>query len=285
MTPKRSIAPKLALTLKTVARRWVGFGGVVVWLVMASVVPAAEPVKLDSLKVGSRTYRKIIVLGVSETDLYFRHDHGIANVKMKYLDPEMQKRFDYDPKAAEEAERRQLQEDAAFHETVAIQLTERAQKSLKAAAEAAASTEDSLADPISNQSLLNKPAPKLDVGKWLGEAPITEGKAVLVFFWTPWSVPCRKMISEMNSYHKKFRDKLVVVGLSAQDEKDVADVGDVKIDFPLAVDPKSKLAGAAGVTCVPQVLLIDAKGVVRYVGHPAALDSSILKKILAKKEE
>jgi len=286
MTMMRFIRPKLALNLKTAAREWIGFGGwVAVWLMVASALPAAEPVKMDSLKVGGRTYRKLIVLGVSETDLYFRYDHGIANVKLKYLEPELQKRFDYDPKAAEEAERRQVQEDAAYHETVAIELTERAQKAMRAAAEAVASTEDSLSDPVSNQSLLNRPAPKLDLGKWLGETPATEGKAVLVFFWTTWSVPCRKAIPEMNSFHKKFHDKLVVVGLSAQDEKDVAGVGDVKIDFPVAVDPKGKLAVAAGVTCVPQVLLIDAKGVVRYVGHPAALDASILKKLLAKRDE
>ena len=257
-------------------------------LLLAAALPAAEPIKLDSLKVGRRTYHKVIVLGTSDTDLYFRHEHGIANVKLKYLDPAMQKRFDYDPKAAEEAERRQIEEDSAYHETVSLELTERAQKALKEAArtaaiaaQAAASTENSLADPISDQSLLNKPAPKLEPLNWLGEAPVTENKAVLIFFWTSWSVPCRKAIPDMNNYQKKFQDKLVVIGLSTEDEKDLADFGNVKIDFSLAVDPKNRLASAAGITSVPQVLLIDAKGIVRYQGHPAALDNSILKKLLA----
>ena len=108
---------------------------------------------------------------------------------------------------------------------------------------------------------------------------------MLVFFWTTWSVPCRKAIPELNAHQKTFRDKLVVVGLSAQSENDVTGFSDPKIEFPLAVDPKSKLAGAAGVTSVPQTLLIDAKGFVRYLGHPAALDSATLKKLLGKPTE
>jgi peroxiredoxin len=247
---------------------------------------AVEQVKLDSLKAGAKTYHQVTVLGASETDLYFKHDGGIANVKFKYLEPEIQKRFDYDPKAAVAAEQRQIQEDSAYHETVALEVVAHAQRTAVAAAtESATEMEESLADPISGKSLLNRPAPKIEVGKWLAEKPTTEGKAVLVFFWTTWSVPCRKAIPEMNAHQITFRDQLVVIGLSAQEEKELADFSEVKIDFPLAVDPKSKLAAAVGVTSVPQVLLIDARGIVRYVGHPAALDPAALKKILTERPE
>lgn len=256
-------------------------------LIPASILTAAEEVKLNSIKVGSRTYRRVTILGVSETDLYFRHASGIANVKLRNLSPELQRRFGYDPKAAEEAERRQMEEDSAYFETVAVDVATRAQAAAAAAAasERAASSADSLADPISSQSLLNQPAPKLEFGKWLGERPETQGKTMLVFFWTTWSAPCRKAISEMNTYQKDFHDQLVVVGLSAQEEKEVADFNDMKIDFALAADSKGTLAKSAGVTSVPQVLLIDAQGVVRYVGHPGALNAAALKKILTKPAE
>ena len=240
-----------------------------------------EAIKFDSLKAGNRTYRNITVLGASETDLYFKHSRGIANVKLKYLEPEMQKRFDFDPRAAAEAERRQLQEDTAYHETVAIELSTRAQKAIKATRDAAATSEDSLADPVTNQSLINQPAPKLTVEQWLGEKPVTEDRALLVFFWSTWSIPCRKAIPELNNYHKKFRDKLVVVGLSAEPLAELSAFSDTKIEFPLAIDTKSTLAIAANVTSVPMVLLVDAKGVVRYQGHPAALETAKLRKLLA----
>jgi cytochrome c biogenesis protein CcmG, thiol:disulfide interchange protein DsbE len=254
-------------------------------LIASAALLTAEQVILDSFKVGGKTYSKVIVLGVTATDLYFKHDGGITNVKLKYLEPEIQKRFDYDPRTAEEAERRQLQDDAAFQETAAREVAARAQTLPQKAAETPPGAEAGLADPISSQSLLNRPAPKLEFGKWLGERPETQGKAVLIFFWTTWSMSCRRTIPEMNSFQKQFRDQLVVIGLSAQEEREAADFSDVKIDFPLAVDPKSTLAGAAGVTSVPQVLLIDAKGTVRYVGHPAALNSATLKKLLAEPAE
>jgi hypothetical protein len=39
------------------------------------------------------------------------------------------------------------------------------------------------------------------------------------------------------------------------------------------------------VTSVPQAMLIDAKGIVRYVGYPAALNPAALKKLLAEPAE
>ena len=241
---------------------------------------AEEPVKLDSLKVGARTYRSLTVLGSSETDLYFKHSRGIANVKLKYLETEMQKLFNYDPKAAAAAELRQAREDAAFHETVALELTTRAQRAMKAARDASTSTAESLADPVSVVSLLGQAAPKLTVEKWLGETPDLKDKAVLIFFWTTWSIPCRKMIPEMDGYQKKFSDKLVVIGLSSQPLNELTEFNDSKIEFALAMDTKTRLGNAAGVTSVPFVLLVDAKGIVRYQGHPGALDTAKLRKLL-----
>jgi cytochrome c biogenesis protein CcmG/thiol:disulfide interchange protein DsbE len=293
MTITHSIASKSGPGENACRRARTGFAWLAALvLISASILTAAEEVKLNSIKVGSRTYRRVTILGVSETDLYFRHASGISNVKLRNLSPELQKRFDYDPKAAEEAERRQIAEDSAYFETVAVDVATRAQKAAAAAkAEAelaskrAASTEASLADPLSGKSLVNQPAPKLEFGRWLGEKPNTDGKAMLIFFWTTWSIPCRKAIAEMNSLYKKFRDQIVVIGWSAQEETEVAEFSDVKIDFPLATDPNGVLAGTAGVDSVPQVLLIDDRGVVRYVGHPAALNAAALKKLLAAPAE
>ena len=241
---------------------------------------SGEQVKLDSLKVGARTFERITVLGSSETDLYFKHTRGIANVKLKYLEPEMQKLFDYDPKASAAAELRQAKEDEAFHETVALELTTRAQRAIESARHAATSTADSLADPVSVVSLLNQAAPKLTVEKWLGEIPDLKDRAVLVFFWSTWSVPCRKFIPEMSAYQKTFSDQLVVIGLSSQPMKELMEFNDSRIDFPLAMDTKNRLGNTAAVTSVPFVLLTDVKGIVRYQGHPGALDATKLRKLL-----
>jgi thiol-disulfide isomerase/thioredoxin len=122
---------------------------------------------------------------------------------------------------------------------------------------------------------LGKPIPALDLDKWLGEKPVLEGKSVLVAFWAPWSIPCRKYIPELNAIQKKFRDKLVVVAVCSEPETEIAEAN-LKLDFPAGIDSRGRLSGFLGITSVPTVLLLDAGGTVRYEGHPAALTEKTL---------
>ncbi len=251
------------------------------WLVFVSAtVLFGAPITFDSLKAGSQTYYHVTVLGVSMTDLYIAHNSGIINVKLKYLDPELQKRFEYDPEAGARAEKQQIKADAAFRDSVVQALKERAEKAQQKAAEETAFEEATPSDPISDSSLLDKPAPALEVEKWLGEKqPALEGKFVLVDFWTTWSAASRKYIPQFNTWQNQYTNQLVIVGLSQQPEEDVAKFSDPKIEFPCAIDTKGRMAKAAGATSVPYVLLIDPKGIVRYQGHPAALDENWLQSL------
>jgi thiol-disulfide isomerase/thioredoxin len=249
------------------------------------VSPAgAEQFKLDTLKVGTTTYSNVIVLGANATDLYFSHSHGFANVKLKYVGPELQKRFDYNPKAAEEAEKRQIENEILYQ-------TALAKASVAQPANAAAQTkpligsETGLADPISDKSLLGKSGPAVQVDKWIGDKPSLEGKFVLVSFWATWSAPCRQCIPELNTLQKKYADKLVVVGVTAETENDVAEMTEPRLEYASGIDLKAKLTAAAGVTSIPCVLLMDPKGVVLFEGHPWALTDKKLQTILARPTE
>src|SRR5438445_7872397 len=77
-------------------------------LLFGCSLPAA-PLKLDFLKVGSKEYSNVTIVGANETDLYFTHSQGIANVKLKFVNESLRNRFHYDPKAAAEAERQQAE--------------------------------------------------------------------------------------------------------------------------------------------------------------------------------
>src|SRR5436190_13237164 len=177
---------------------------------------AAAPSKLDRLKVGSQIYTNVAIVNVTPTDLYFSYQKGIKNVKLRQLDPETQKLFNYDPRAADELERQQSQSDARFQDSVATRAATSGGATAANAANAAdkrkVSSEDNIVDAISEQSPIGKPGPAIGIEKWSGSAPAPtlKGKFVLVTFWTPWSVPCQKWIPQLNAFQKNFAAKLDV---------------------------------------------------------------------------
>ena len=240
----------------------------------------AAPVRFESLKIGAKTYKSVTVIGANATDLYFSHSAGIANVKMRLLPQDLQKRFDYDPNEAIEVERAQAREDQAYYDILQRELTSNAQRRLKEAREAAQSNENSLADPISDRSLIAKSAPKLEVEKWNGEKPFTAGKNILVFCWTTWSQPSRKAVPELNALQKKFSESLVVVGVCAQEEDDLKRYAGPAMEFPTAIDPNAKVTATIGASSVPFALLVDKKGMVLYQGHPSVLSAEKVEKLI-----
>jgi len=80
----------------------------VILSLIAMTLTAFANEKLPVLKVGSETYSNVTVTEVTATDIYFISDKGLANAKLKDLDPVLQKHFHYDPAAAAAVEKQQL---------------------------------------------------------------------------------------------------------------------------------------------------------------------------------
>ena len=259
------------------------------WLSLLAVLGLClahgEPLKLNTLKVGTTTYSNVTILGANATDLYFRHSQGFANVKLKYVGRDLQKKFDYDPKLAEEAEKRQIENEILYQAAVEKASLSRLPGPHQEKSKPPLGSITGLADPVSDKSLLGKTAPALEMDKWLGEKPSLEGKYVLLDFWASWSVPCRQSIPELNALQKKYSDKLVVVGITAESENDIAEMADPHLEYPCGIDSKAKLTAAAGVTSIPCVLLLDPKGMVLYQGHPSALTEKKLQAVLSRPAE
>lgn len=249
------------------------------WLAFAPGLQAAL-LKLDSFTVGPNTYRNVTILGANATDMFFMCDKGLKNVKLKHVSPDLQKRYNYDPVEAEKAEQQQIEDDARYQDSVASNIVVHfnAVKAANLAKAQAAYSSAGLADPVSESSPIGKPAPALDADKWLGTKPASSGKPMLIAVWSPQSVSCQKWAPAWNDLAKKFADKLVIVGVTAAPENEIIQSG-VKLDFPCALDTDGKFIAAADVTSIPCVLLVDANGVVRYQGHPAALTADALQEI------
>ena len=66
------------------------------------------------LKVGSEVYSNVTVIKVNATDVFFNHSKGFGNAKLKNLDAEFQKKFNYDPakgKAVDTADRKYVSDN------------------------------------------------------------------------------------------------------------------------------------------------------------------------------
>jgi thiol-disulfide isomerase/thioredoxin len=256
-------------------------------LLLLAWTSQAEDVRLATLKAGSETYSNVVVTTVTATDIYFSHSRGLGNAKLKSLDPELQKRFHYDPAKAAQKEKQQASGYALY--TTGLRETKTV-RSPKAAAEIDRTTRDEPASAaeelvpyrISAKSVLNQPTPPIEVEKWLTDRPDLSGKFILVDFWATWCGPCRQSIPGLNALHHKFKDRLIIIGLSDEDERTVRNMGSPAIEYFIAIDPLRRSSNAIRVRSIPHALLIDPKGIVRFEGHPAYLDEKKLAALLSK---
>jgi cytochrome c biogenesis protein CcmG, thiol:disulfide interchange protein DsbE len=247
-------------------------------LVLTVSLRAAEE-KLATVDVGDDTYKNVTVTRVTATDIYFSHDGGIANAKLKNLSPELQKKFHYDPAKADKAEAQKRAGAAQFAQEVA---KAKQAEPAKPAPNAEEPPEENGTKTLLSGPLTNQRVPELVIEKWLTDVPELDGKFVVVDFWATWCGPCRKSIPELNAYSKKYSDKLVIVGLSDETELDVRRMKEPKIEYAVAIDTKARTLRAVGVKEIPHILLVDPKGIVRYQGNPSAINEKILEAIFAQ---
>ena len=138
---------------------------------------------------------------------------------------------------------------------------------------------------FAKNDLRGKPAPKIEVEQWIGDAAKTEGKVVLIDFWATWCGPCKAAIPKLNAWQEQFKDDLVVIGVSDETADTVKSfLATNNMAFPVAVDGAGKMKQAVGVEGIPHVLIISTDGVVRWQGFPFSgqdtLNENVIKRIL-----
>ena len=142
-------------------------------------------------------------------------------------------------------------------------------------------------------ALMNKPAPNLDVARWIQSKPLRladlRGKIVVLDFWAIDCGPCLGDIEGLNKIHERGTSvPIVVIGVHHPVD-DIAEVERVmekyKVKYPVCIDSEGGLKGYFGgrtfqkyaVRAIPRPFLIDVNGRIRSVASP--VDTRLLEEL------
>jgi thiol-disulfide isomerase/thioredoxin len=133
-------------------------------------------------------------------------------------------------------------------------------------------------------------APALTISTWIKGQEVKSfepGHIYVVEFWATWCGPCIEGMPHLSELQAKYKDKVTVIGVNAFErgggegvlanvKKFVKDQGD-KMSYTVARDSeKAEMAAnwmtAAGQNSIPTAFIVDQKGMVVWVGHPAMMD-------------
>jgi cytochrome c biogenesis protein CcmG, thiol:disulfide interchange protein DsbE len=248
----------------------------------AVLLRAAEE-KFRTLQIGSEVYTNVTVTSVTPTDIYFTHSRGMGNAKLKKLDPELQRKFNFDADKAAAKETEQTEAHVLYREWLSTQLASREPRTADEPDDSDSAAEEPQAR--SAKSFINQPMPVLAIEKWLTPEPELTGKFALIDFWATWCAPCRRSIPELNALHRKFSDRLVIIGLSDESQEIVQKMTSPQIEYAVAIDRQARTARTIRLAAIPYALLVDPKGIVRFEGHPSSLDERTLESMLARFSE
>jgi thiol-disulfide isomerase/thioredoxin len=122
------------------------------------------------------------------------------------------------------------------------------------------------ADPI------GQPAPAFSLPLRGGSAPLgldkLRGQVVMVNFWASWCEPCRKEFPLLDQIYKKYKSAgFTLVGVNVEpDAKDAESfIAKTPVSFPIVFDKDSTVSKQYHVAGMPTTVLIDRKGVLRWV--------------------
>ena len=89
------------------------------------------------------------------------------------------------------------------------------------------------------------------------------GKVVIVDFWATWCPPCRKGIPDLIELQKQFKNNLVVIGISL-DQNTKADVipfmKKIGINYPVVYGDNQVVMDYGSINAIPTSFVIDQNG-------------------------
>lgn len=147
-----------------------------------------------------------------------------------------------------------------------------------------------------------RPAPDIRVTEWIDQPPVKladlRGRVVLLDFWATWCGPCRVTIPKLNALHRKYKERgLVIIGLTKYEGeaegRELTPAQELQylrqfkrrhgITYGFGVADHDENGRSYGVAAIPTAVLIDRRGVVRFITVSASdLESKALASMIEK---
>ena len=99
-----------------------------------------------------------------------------------------------------------------------------------------------------------------------------KGKTVILDFWATWCPPCRKGIPDLVSIQDKFKDDLVIIGISLDQpatQKDLPPfIENYGINYPVVLGTMEVVTAYGNIQAIPTSFIIDKDGYIvnKHVG-------------------
>ncbi|MCC6537684.1 MAG: TlpA family protein disulfide reductase [Bryobacterales bacterium] len=110
------------------------------------------------------------------------------------------------------------------------------------------------------------------------------GKVLILNFWASWCPPCAEETPSMELFHKRLKDKGVVLLAVSVDKKEDKYKNFLKrfgVTFPTAFDPEAKVSDSYGTYRYPETYIVNKDGrvVEKIIGRKNWIDENFIKSI------
>jgi peroxiredoxin len=133
--------------------------------------------------------------------------------------------------------------------------------------------ETKLEDEREQPELVSKLAPDFSAstldGRMVALADFRGQKRVVVAFWASWCGPCRIEMPTLIQFYKNNHSdssdfEILAVSIDEDPKEAQSFASAMKLNFPVLIDPRQRMANAYGVEGIPTMFVIDKAGKVIY---------------------
>ncbi len=127
------------------------------------------------------------------------------------------------------------------------------------------------ADPAADAAAAATPAPAFTLMSRSGKQVSLEqfkGDVVMINFWASWCGPCRQEMPLLDRIYRKYKDfGFTLIGVNVEPDSKAANawLAATPVSYPILYDTQSKVSKLYQVQAMPTTVIIDRKGMVRYV--------------------